>query len=293
MLMTGMALVLATTFQTGIHTTDYRAAKSLGVRFIRLWDFNDVLRGNHAEPVTNQWVDHSAALKQMHAVGLTPVAVLYTRQPWRCAADGLPDLTLRDGRSLWMEYVAEVVRRHRDQVRYWEIWNEPDTIAFGGDRTAEQYVELARQAALVIRELNGGTILAGSSAEPDKPWLTDCLRAGLAQHCDILSIHYGYTGDPSPAKQRAYIERVRELRALSGRPIWNTETSILRFLTDGGGPNIPEDAALDRVLRVNRQAGVEAVFYYYCGRGGPDNPESLLDWRGYLRPWAHVLRKYR
>lgn len=286
-----LATLLAATMQTGTHTMDYRSAAALGTRLIRLWDFNALVHGSVIETQHNHWVDCSAELSKMKQAGLTPVAVLYTRQPWRCASDGLPDLTIRDGSSPWMDYVRAAAR-HRDQIRYWEIWNEPDTIAFGGERTAAQYVELTRQAALVLRELNAGTIIAGSSAEPDKPWLTDCLRAGLAQYCDIVSVHYGYTGDPSPARQRAYIDRVRELRALSGRPIWNTETSILRFLTDGGGPNLPEDLALERILRVNRQAGVEAVFYYYCGRGGPNNPESLLDWRGYVRPWARVLRKY-
>ncbi len=285
--------VRAASFVTGIHATDYRHAATLGVRAIRLWDFNALFSGVVAEPTTNQWVNHTAILQNMRAAGLTPVAVLYTRQPWRCSRDGLPDLTLRDGTSPWMQYVEEVVRRHRGVVRHWEIWNEPDVPAFGGERTAAQYVELVRQAALVIRRHNAGRIIAGGTPWPGGAWIADCLDAGLARHCDILSVHYGYTGERDRARQLRYIQQVRQLRARSGLPIWNTETSILKYTVDGGDPNLPEADALDRILRVNREAGVEAVFYYYFAPGNSDHPESLLDWRGYLRPWAHVLRKYR
>jgi hypothetical protein len=282
----------AAAWVTGIHATDYRHAATLGVRALRLWDFNALLSDAHVEPTTNRWVDHTATLQKMRAAGLTPVAVLYTRQPWRCSADGLPDLGLRNGVSPWMQYVEEVVRRHRSAVRYWEIWNEPDVPAFGGERSPAQYVELARQAALVIRRHHAGRIIAGGTPWPGGAWIGDCLDAGLARHCDILSIHYGYTGERDRARQLRYIEQVRQLRARSGLPVWNTETSILKYTVDGGEPNLPEADALDRILRVNREAGVEAVFYYYFAPGNFEHPESLLDWRGYLRPWAHVLRKY-
>jgi hypothetical protein len=286
----------AETYFTGIHATDNSLAHKLGASFIRLWDFQAVLTGDQIEPNTNQWRDCSAQLEAMRAEALTPVGVLYTRQPWRCAADGLPDLVLRDGMSPWMQYVDEVTRRYRRQVRFWEVWNEPDVPAFGGGRTPAQYVEMVRQAALVIRRNDAGVVIGGSSAEPLKPWMTDCLKAGLAEYADVLSVHYGYTGDPSRARQLAYINRIRELRATSDRPVWNTETSILRQWTDGSTATDyyyqPEGRALDRILRVNQEAGVQVMFYYYLGPPGVNNPESLLDAYGRFRPWAWVLRKY-
>jgi hypothetical protein len=281
----------------GIHATDNAQAQRLGAKFIRLWDFQAVLTGILVEPTTNRWRDCTKQLEAMHAAALIPVGVLYTRQPWRCAADGLPDLTLTNGASPWMQYVDEVTRQYRQQVRFWEIWNEPDVPAFGGERTPEQYVEMVRQAAAVIHRNDAGVVIGGSSAEPLKLWLTDCLKAGLARHIDVLSVHYGYTGDSRRARQLAYIDRVRELRVASGKPIWNTETSILRQWADGSEENDfyyqPEGRALDRVLRVNQEAGVQVMFYYYLGIGGPKNPESLLDIHGRLRPWAWFLRNYR
>jgi hypothetical protein len=297
LLLLGGPIAFAEPVLTGLHTTDNELARQLGVKFVRLWDFQAVLTGAQIEPMTNQWRDCTAQLEAMRAAALIPVGVLYTRQPWRCAADGLPNLTVRDGTSPWVQYVDEVTRRYRRQVRFWEVWNEPDRPAFGGNRSPAQYVEMVRQAAFVIRRNAAGVVIAGSSAEPLKPWMADCLKAGLADCADVLSVHYGYTGDPSRAKQLAYINRIRELQAASGRPIWNTETSILRQWADGSTETDfyyqPEGRALDRILRVNQEAGVQAVFYYYLGPPGANHPESLLDARGRLRPWAWVLQKYR
>ena len=289
----------------GIHTTDNAKAQMLGAKLIRLWDFQAVLTGSQIEPTTNQWRDCTAQLEAMRQAALIPVGVLYTRQPWRCSADGMPDLTWRNSPSLadadlspWMQYVNEVTRRYRRQVRYWEIWNEPDVPFFGGERTAAQYVEMVRQAAAIIRRNGAGVVIAGSSAEPLKRWMTDCLKAGLAEHTDLISVHYGYTGDPRRARQLAYIRRIHKLRkAAGGRPIWNTETSILRMWADGSDEKDfyyrPEGQALERILRVNEEAGVQVMFYYYLGIGGEKNPESLLDIHGQFRPWAWFLRNHR
>jgi hypothetical protein len=284
-------------FTVGIHATDSLLAEKLGVKFLRLWGFQEVLNGDLIETTTNRWRDCAAQLEAMRSAALIPVGVLYTRQPWRCSSDGMPDLGLCEGVSPWMQYVDAVTRRYRGQVRFWEVWNEPDVRAFGGERTPAQYVELVRQAAAVIRRNDAGVVIGGGVAEPLKPWILDCLNAGLAEHIDVLSVHYGYTGDPHRDKQLTYINRIRQLRSLSGKPIWNTETSILRQWADGTSEKDfyyqPEGRALDRILRVNQEAGVQVVFYYYLGPPGVNNPESLLDAHRNLRPWAWVLRNYR
>jgi hypothetical protein len=250
-------------------------------------------------------------LEKIRAAGLIPVCVLYTPQPWRCAADRLPDLEWRNEPSLaledmspWMRFVHEMTMRYRPLVRYWEIWNEPNVTeffapnAFPGladwTETPKAYVEMVRQAAIVIREDDAGIVIGGGGSAVSGRWIWDCLALGLPKYCDVLSVHYGYTGDPDPARQLEYKLRIRAIRAAGGGlPVWNTETSILRSGSDGGGYNHPEGKALERILRVNQEAGVEAVFYYYLDGGSPDHPENMANGRGGVKRWAWVYKGFR
>jgi hypothetical protein len=295
----------------GLHTTDYRLARALGATMIRLWDFGVFMRGDQIEPTPGQWVDRTAELEKIRAAGLMPVCVLYAPQPWRCISPKLPDLRWRNEPSLqagdlspWMEFVAELTFRYRSQIRYWEVWNEPNatdffapgafTNATASIESAKAYVEMVRQASIIIHQNDAGIVIGSGGSRVDGCWIWDCLAQGLPKYCDVISVHYGYTGDPDPARQLEYKLRIRALRAAAGGlPIWNTETSILRYEDDGGGPNTPEGQALQRVLRVNREAGVEAVFYYYLNHARDDHPENLANGRGGVRRWAWEFKRYR
>lgn len=287
----------------GIHATDYKLARSLGAQMLRLWDFQTCfLRGDQVEPKPNEWVDRSAELKEIQAAKLAPVGVLFTRQPWRVNSAGEPYFPWANEPSLaaadlnpWQAFVAEVVRRYKPWIRFWEIWNEPQFAAFWPQladwrtRTVEQprhYVECVRQAAYIIRNADAGIVIGGGGMQPGGTEVDRYLEAGLARYCDVLSIHYGYRGEADPAPQQEYILKVRRLKALSGGlPIWNTETNI-------GGMQ-PEAAALERLIKVNHEAGVEAVFYYYLDQGSPEHPENMADGNGGVKLWARAYGRFR
>ena len=96
----------------------------------------------------------------------------------------------------------------------------------------------------------------------------------------------GSRSEADPAPQQEYILKVRRLKALSGGlPIWNTETNI-------GGMQ-PEAAALERLIKVNHEAGVEAVFYYYLDQGSPEHPENMADGNGGVKLWARAYGRFR
>ncbi|MCH4895048.1 hypothetical protein GO308_18265 [Sphingomonas sp. SFZ2018-12] len=63
------------------------------------------------------------------------------------------DLPRGAARRAWLAYVRAIVTRYRDQVDYWELWNEPELI---GKFTAEEFGEFAAETAQTVR-----------SAQPD------------------------------------------------------------------------------------------------------------------------------
>ena len=99
---------------------------------------------------------------------------------WGKAADarlrnGKPD-PLNNGRSMpdldaWTFYVRKTVARYRDQIRYWEVWNEPDLPHFA-NFGVEDYLRLhaatfraVREASPSARVMNGGFAGLGSDAQ--------------------------------------------------------------------------------------------------------------------------------
>jgi hypothetical protein len=271
---------------------------------LRLWDFKTFfMRGDQIEPSREHWIDVTPELKKIRSAGLAPVCVLYTHQPWRCRSDrpGVPDLSwpkepsvAYEDMSPWMQFVNRLTAKYRGYINHWEIWNEPHNPWYWGETKlfplgkpdASGYVEAVRQAAIVIRKNHAGKVIGGGGGGPSWPYTAQCLESGLAKHCDILSIHYGYCGEDDPSKENAYIEQVRRLKQVTGGlPIWNTEANI------GTGP--AEPSTLTRLLRVNQRAGVEAVFYYYLDKGSPEHIENMADGKGGLKHWTTAYGEFR
>ncbi len=100
-----------------------------------------------------------------------------------------------DYMDAWLSYVRTVVTRYKDRVDYWQVWNEPNITTFNaGGATAEQYAELLKQTALVIRELDPtakvvGGGLAGAGNTDTRPYLRKMLGAGAGDYMDVLDIH--------------------------------------------------------------------------------------------------------
>ncbi len=53
--------------------------------------------------------------------------------------------------AAWKTWVRAMVSRYRDQIDYWEIWNEGNSVWFwGGNPKAEEYMQLVRETVPVI-----------------------------------------------------------------------------------------------------------------------------------------------
>ena len=89
--------------------------------------------------------------------------------------NGKPD-PMNNGRSMpelgaWTEYVRRTVARYRDQIRYWEVWNEPDLTHFA-NFGVEDYLRLQKASYSAAREaspsaivMNGGFAGLGNASQ--------------------------------------------------------------------------------------------------------------------------------
>lgn len=184
-------------------------------------------------------------------------------EPWICLCYGNPiyaaaedgeqkytgqtmnPLHSADGRESWLNYVREIVRRYRDQVRVWEVWNEPDISHFfrvAPDRTwTEEYVELLKITAEAIRGVQPSARVAVQTAGgPDGRMraVASLFEQGAGRFADIYSFH-AYVPQPemfTRDRQDAFYPLVRRLAPQI--EFWRGEAGIASEYSGSGALSV-------------------------------------------------------
>jgi len=93
--------------------------------------------------------------------------------------------------SLFVNYAKEVVNRYKDRIKYWEIWNEPDSATYWSKQDGlKSYCALLKDVYTALKEvdpeckiLNGG--LANGLSSVNRLY-----ENGAKDYFDILNIHF-------------------------------------------------------------------------------------------------------
>ncbi|MCF8389493.1 MAG: hypothetical protein K9H12_02295, partial [Bacteroidales bacterium] len=105
-----------------------------------------------------------------------------------------PPTDNEESMEAWLNFVRATIERYKDQISYWEIWNEPNHRNYWGkEPSGKEYGYLVRETAKVILEIQpDAKILAGSMAGIDPVFIRDFLEDGGAEYIDIITYHnYG------------------------------------------------------------------------------------------------------
>lgn len=203
-------------------------ASGLAVRWVRLngalWNQVEPTRGAGYNWAALAQLD--AAIAQARALGMTPVVVVRGTPTWAsvtgsgCAA--IQAAYVGD----FANFMEALVRRYKDQVNYWEIWNEPDVDSslvpsnspygcwgniddpyYGGEhygRVLQTIAPRMRAANPYVKIVHGGLLLdrpLTTNAALGRPelFLEGVLRSGAAGSFDILPYHAYpyYTSNPT------------------------------------------------------------------------------------------------
>ncbi|KDA52855.1 hypothetical protein EG19_09425, partial [Thermoanaerobaculum aquaticum] len=195
-----------------------------------------------------------AQVSKARQVGLQILGTLAFATQWNTSAP--PDLPPeadpthfppRDYQA-WADYVFQTVSRYKDQIQYWEVWNEPDLQSFWAG-TPAQYAELLAVTYDAVRRANpqakvvlGGLALDGTYR--DANFLTEILFDTFypaARYFDVMNFHH--YGSREEAQQK--MEYVRHALAQVGagnKPIWITETG---YSSDPSLQNNPDYQGLE------------------------------------------------
>ncbi|TFH01835.1 MAG: hypothetical protein E4H13_03825, partial [Calditrichales bacterium] len=196
-------------------------ASEIGVKWTRLgatWPAIEKKPGEY------NWQETDAAFAAALSKGITPFVTLgganklYSSpikgKDQRLIAiygqNPAPPTSSESALKAWLKFVREAVSRYKDQIKYWEVWNEPNHHHYWGDNPdGKEYGKLLRETALVIKEIDPeARIIGGAMAGLDPDFTDDFLSAGTSDLIDIITYH-NYGAIP---EERIYLAvKVREV----------------------------------------------------------------------------------
>ncbi|HEX8917076.1 MAG TPA: hypothetical protein VF898_01110 [Chloroflexota bacterium] len=267
-------------------------AYNAGARMNR-WEF----RWDRIEAQPNVW-DYSAddpVVQSARGGGLSVLGILIGTPKWALApgqkpGNGVPKnlgLPYTDPQNVWAEYVRQTVIHYAGEVKYWEIWNEPD-LAYFWHGNADDYFGMLKDAYLTIKSIDPtAQVVVGGMVVPDLQFfdhvLQDAARAPNARanhgYFDTVAWHvYG------PARG-AYdnIMNMRQQLAINGfggTPVWVTEAGFPAS-NPGGEPR--QAAYVLQTVAYSLAAGAARLLIYRASDDTSNKSWGLMDTAGHPR----------
>lgn len=294
-----------------------RQAAKLGLNWMRNHNMLQATWWNQAQPKPGafEWRG-DAVLEELRKLNMPVLGQLFTTPNWAAADGPRPESEgynqcFRPDPAAFEAYVYETVKRYRGQIRYWEIWNEPDVSMFWKG-TPEEFAELVRIAVRAARRADPeAKIMAAGYPTVARVWHRRAAKAGAMKNLDILSIHI-YAGQQEPEEKLAKVQdALKHFRSLldeygDGRrlPVWDSEggvesTTFLRGvefpLLAPEGKRAPQNWRETAISTVQFEAilqmlGVKKNFMYLQNRVGPNGSDgysnlSTLDVNNAPKPY--------
>jgi hypothetical protein len=248
----------------------------------------------------NGFYDYDRAIAAQRAAGINILGLLDYNPAWFKGRNPHPDEWIND----WGNFVYNAVARYgrdKGQIKYWELWNEPNLAHSGYESGLYEIKDFVRllevgQAAARAADPEAKIVLGGLSAgwtgEPEPHtydylyYLEQVAELGGLRHVDIVAIH-PYRASPPEGDTwqrdqsntfRAELERLDALLArYEPKPVWLTE---MGWSTYQGWAGVDEDTQGFFLVRAYLIAmshpSVEKLFWY--------------DFRNDTRPGANYER---
>jgi hypothetical protein len=183
--------------------------------------------------------------------------------------------TLNESLEAFGKYCYTLAHELRGKVKYFEVWNEPNTDGFWKPKhDPAAYAKLLKVAYGEIKRGNPDAFVVGiCTAGIDEDFIHSVLAHGTYDSMDVLSIHpYCHPKSPEQAQIFEKMDRLHKSLKKYGKPkdIWLTEIGYPTNL-DGG---IPENTQAEFLARTYLLAlsvpYIKTVFWYWFGPDGPD-----------------------
>lgn len=256
--------------------------RKIGVKWLRL-EFGWPLDSGWPEPRQGNfdWTRADALVKKAKEQNIRILGLLNGTARWASSAPSdasdwrtYPPRDLQD----YATFVRTIVDRYKDDIQYWEIWNEPD-LPYSWKAGPAAFVNILKTAYPAAKQANPRCkIVAMALSGGYHSFLKGVLANGGGAYFDIYSDHTYVCGE-------ALKGRLGNIRSLfreygSEKPIWVTETGYNSCIEKKPGESQEQEDArwrealkeqADYIVKEHVESlaeGVERIFLYQASRVG-------------------------
>lgn len=252
-----------------------------------------------------------------HHIGI--LAILHYSADWAAPAWNNPP----DDFDVFAGYCRQVVSRYKKCIRYWEVWNEPDSSTYWVPQDGmKAYVELLKRASTAIKAEDAtARVVMGGLTNQGYFALKNMYRLGAAPYFDIVNIHpfTNPLGFDALGRVRSLHRQIRRLMAEYGdahKRIWFTElgcpgtnnTGAHATWWEGTAPTEEQQACfvrqvytellflenVDKIFwayfRDNKDHFKDAVDYFGLVRWDGSRKPAFYEYKKISRAWSRVLK---
>ncbi|OFY86378.1 MAG: hypothetical protein A3F72_11295 [Bacteroidetes bacterium RIFCSPLOWO2_12_FULL_35_15] len=193
----------------------------------------------HTAPNTFNWLQIPIYIQTLTDSGYSIIGILKNTPSWYTTNNTgnpvydpyfAPQDTVE-----WGKYVDSVVTKFQNQIKYWEIWNEPDGGFFQTTTPLQKHIKfknLLSSAYNKIKSIDpsakvlvGGFTTKVMSIPGRKLFLDSLFAVNFQQYFDIMNIHVYEL-----AYELQNINTTIQNNGISNYPLWITETNTWREL---------------------------------------------------------------
>ena len=198
----------------------------------------------------------------------------------------------------FIKYASAVVQRYKGKVKYWELWNEPDSLTYWNPQDSlKAYVGLLKEIYGALKKIDPDCKILNGGISSGLTGVNHLYDNGAQGYFDIMNLHIFETPFDRIAIKRAkaFIDRTRKVMARNNdqdKKIWITEIgcpgvkngSKVKNWWMGVNPSEKEQSRwVSEVYSVLlKEKSVEKVFWAFF-RDTKDHWKNGVDYFGLVR----------
>ena len=245
-----------------------------------------------AQDVFN-WATTDNAVTQANARGIKIYAGLGYTPAWASAGGGQEDPPTNP--ADWYDFVFQCVSRYKDDIKYWELWNEPNLSFFWGGTRSQFINDILKVGADAVHAADPDAMVVApelSSCCQASTWMQECLQQ-VGDRIDIICYHQ-YDGGDAPAGRLSALDSMHNFIdsiGYGGKPLWNSECG---FRSDASGMNERKQGEylIDMLEGTNARPWLQAFYWYQIWEAEAGERWGLLYQDQTPKPSWYAYREY-